>query len=132
MGTRSLSSTKVSVGVSSSIRNTLSDNSVAQVPINRSIQDTITNGVSLNEGNRAWAWRDQTILSAATQLIDLYDFAGIDIGAGAGLDGVGQALALEEIVTIMIVNENPVDFTDEHRTGTCCVQLWIYTDKWTG
>lgn len=112
MGTRSLSSTQLKFSMTSSIVNTLSDSattsarSSASAPIQFSLTDTVSNGVQAGEATRAWQYKNQTISSGGSTVIDLYDFGSIDVGAGAGLDALGQSLALLEIVAIIIKNEN--------------------------
>ena len=109
MGTRSITSPKISIRVSGTIKNTLGDDAVTQVAHPAcTINPTLVDGVGAAQCNRAWQRKTTTIAKNAQETIDLYDFANIDIGAGAGLDGLGQALALEEIVCLVIFNENAV------------------------
>ena len=71
-------------------------------------QDTpgtkLTDGTTVNTADRVWEDTARPILSAASENIDLYDLAAFDIGAGAGLDALGQALAFAEIVCILVEN----------------------------
>lgn len=62
----------------------------------------IETGVSASQANRAFERRSITITSGNTEDIDLYDLGSIDLGAGAGMDGLGQAWVAEEIVTLII------------------------------
>jgi len=106
MGTRTAVST-IKLEFKSQVKNTLTNGVPATWSMGKAvINDTLTNGVSINQSNRAWENRDIALTSAATDTIDLYDLGSIDIGAGAGADGVGQALVFEEIVGIIIVNES--------------------------
>jgi len=66
----------------------------------------MSSGVDNNQFNRVWQSEDRTILSGVTETLDMYDLAAVNIGAGAGLDGLGQAVDFEEIVGIAIINEN--------------------------
>lgn len=94
----------VSLTVSAVIRNTLVNSAVAQASIGGSIiQDSLTDGVSASEVNRVWFDEARTLASGDSEVIDVFDFAGEDIGAGDGKDGLGLALAVEEIVGIAIV-----------------------------
>ncbi len=43
-----------------------------------------------------------TLLNGATQIIDVYDYEGIDGGAGDGRDPLGQPLAIEELVAFQL------------------------------
>jgi len=103
MATISLSNGKVECTIQGTYRNTLSDGNIAAVSVGtKFLTQVLTSGVEGTQANRAWARTGATITSGATSDIDLYDFAGIDIGGGAGNDGLGQAMALEEIVAIAI------------------------------
>ena len=107
---RSLSSPKFAVRWSGSTVNTMDDASSASVPHPLwNYNKVMTNGVSASQANRAWQSTNRAIASGAQEIIDVYQFAGIDIGGGDGNDGLGQALLLEEIVGIAIINENAVD-----------------------
>lgn len=106
MGTRSLASTELKIAQKATVRNTLTDAQVASVQMGGTavVNWTLDNGVSEGEANRAWEDKNRELSSGGSEVIDLYDFAGIDIGAGAGNDALGQALILEEIVSILIIN----------------------------
>lgn len=107
MGTRSLTGTQLKLTVSSTITNTLaggSDTATSQFQF--TVTDSLSNGVQAGEATRAWQYKNQTISSGGNTVIDLYDFGSIDVGAGAGLDAVGQSMALLELVAIIIKNEN--------------------------
>lgn len=96
-------STIIQLDLSSSLAHVLEDSQRAQAGIGQNpLAGAITNGVSAGEANRAWENRDIAILSGASLDIDLYDFAGQDIGAGNGNDGLTLPLAIEEIVCLVI------------------------------
>lgn len=109
MGTRALGTPKFELRLNATVQNTLDDNTVAAAAIAASISDQLTSGVSASQANRGWQWKEFTISSGGNQVIDLYDFAGIDIGGGAGNDAVGQAMSpIEEIVAIIVRNNNAI------------------------
>lgn len=102
MATRSAES-EVKLIFSATIKNTLTDGQVAQVTVGDTIiSGKLQDGIDANQANRCWADKDRTLASGNTVDIDLYDFAGEDIGAGDGNDGLGLALALEQIVTFIV------------------------------
>lgn len=68
-----------------------------------------TTGVASNQMNRAWEDTDIAIASAANKDINLNDFTAEDIGVGAGNDGVGLPMDLQEIVLIAIKNTTAAD-----------------------
>jgi len=105
----SMSNPKINIKVTGTLTNTLDDGtggSISQPTC--SISPTLDNGISAGQCNRAWQRKDTVIAKDAQETIDLYDFVGVDIGAGAGRDGLGLPLTFEEIVTIVIANENAV------------------------
>jgi len=107
---RQMSSISVSFKSSGTLQNVLDDNtgpSVNHPAFSFTKSGTaITNGIGNNQANRSWQSKDRAIVGGASETLDLYDMAGVDIGAGAGLDGLGQAIVFEEIVQLVIVNEN--------------------------
>lgn len=90
------------------LRNTLTDTTkTATVDLGGALLNlTLTDGNGQNQANRAWERKSVTILSGQTADIDLYDFAGIDIGGGSGKDALGQSMALEEIVFFCLIAES--------------------------
>jgi hypothetical protein len=102
MATRSAES-EVKLIFSSTVKNTLDDGQAASVTLGDTIiSGKLQSGVEANQVNRVWVDTDRTLTSGNTADIDLYDFAGEDIGAGSGNDGLGLPLAMEEIVTFAI------------------------------
>lgn len=105
MGTRSLSSGSVKLTAKATIQNAMTDGQVASVSHDVTPLDTkFTDGVDADQANRVWEDRDRALSSGADETIDLYNMVGIDIGAGVGLDALGQGLTIEEIVLISITN----------------------------
>ena len=95
--------------MTATVQNTLDDGratTVAHPLLNYA--PSLSNGIGPNQANRGWQSTNRPLANGANETLDLYDFAGVDLGAGAGLDGVGQAVVHEEIVAIAIVNENAI------------------------
>jgi hypothetical protein len=105
MTTISIANASIQAKITGKLKNTLTDgSSFAESVVGGTIFNwSPTTGVSANNANRFWARTGVEITSGATVDIDLYDFAGIDIGGGAGKDALGQAMALEEICVFAIV-----------------------------
>jgi|15BtaG_2_1085339.scaffolds.fasta_scaffold00368_15 hypothetical protein len=103
--TRSLENITTRFEVSATIKNILSSNTTiaATAALSFSLDPDLSDGVSEDQANRGIDY-SATIVSAGTLTLDLYDFGGIDAGAGAGNDAVGQAIVIEEIMTILIYN----------------------------
>jgi len=110
MASRSLASLRANLRFSSSVRNTLDDDiTVSVTHPNLNYNPSLSNGLGNNQANRGWQSTDRTLASGATETLDLYDMASIDIGAGAGLDGLGQSFSpCDNILGIVIVNENAI------------------------
>lgn len=106
MSNRSLDS-EVKVVLSGTVKNTLDDGQVASVALNASLgTGRLDNGISADEANRMWWSEERALGSGGTETIDLYDLGSLDIGAGAGNDGVGQAFTCVEIVAIAIYQDS--------------------------
>ncbi len=109
MGTRSLTGITVTTRLAATVQNTLIDGSVASVAHpNLNYRLTLTSGVDASQANRAWQYSGSLAKHGSQVILDLLNMTGIDIGAGSGLDGVGQAVVFENIVAIQVVNDNDV------------------------
>ncbi len=113
MANRSISSAKVTAKITATVQNIMDDTQPVVGSVLLNVDDKLESGVSASEASRGWQWihtaaNPKTILSGGTLVIDVADFAGFDQGAGDGNDIVGQALVLEEIVTIIIKNANAI------------------------
>lgn len=112
--TRSLSGPKISAKMSSTYQNTLTDLSVVSITQpSFNYAKTLTSGVEENQANRTWQSVNRVLENMYQEIFDLYDMSGIDIGAGVGMDALGQAVVFEEIVAIAIVNENAIGAAGE-------------------
>ena len=63
-----------------------------------------TNGTAANKAQRAWSSSVRSLTSGNNESLDLFDLGSVDIGAGAGLDALGQALAITGIKALLIEN----------------------------
>jgi hypothetical protein len=103
MSNRSISSAEVKLTLNATINNALNNGANVSAGITGAVvQGNIDNGVGDGEANRAWDSGTRELAEGANETLDLYTFSGIDIGAGSGNDGLGQALVMEEIVAIII------------------------------
>jgi hypothetical protein len=126
MATRSLETPKIEAKLSATNKNTLTDSSVTSIG-HPSLNYTkkLTSGIGSMQANRSWQSLDRALANGASEDIDLYDFGSIDIGAGAGLDGLGQSMALLEIAAIAIVNTTVI-------TSPALIEVYpAETNGWT-
>ena len=101
MGTRSAEA-EVKLSYNGTVKNTLTDGQVAQVThAGTVLTGRMRDGVGASQVNRMWE-DERTLTTAATETLDIYSFAGLDIGAGAALDALGQSLVMEELVTLLV------------------------------
>lgn len=107
MGIRSLQNQQVKLSITATARNVLSTDPALQASaaINFSHNPELSSGVSEDQANRVIDY-SATIAASGTLVIDLYDLGTLDMGAGAGLDLLGQAVIIEEIMLIMIKNKS--------------------------
>src|SRR5688572_30663865 len=79
---------------------------VAAEPIKEAlISGTIESGTQANQASRAWSSAHRELASGASETLDLYEMAGIDIGGGSGNDALGLACLFEMIVTLVVKHE---------------------------
>lgn len=83
-------------------------------------------GTDESEYNREW--EDQrSLLSGVSEDIDFFDFGSLDIGAGAGKDALGQALALDEIVVLLIYQISGAGKLEINATNPTGKLTWVPT-----
>jgi hypothetical protein len=64
--------------------------------------NTFTDGSAINKAQRWWISEARTLSNGATEDIDMFDLASVNIGAGAGLDSLGQSVSMTGIKAIMV------------------------------
>ncbi len=93
--------------VSSVITGTYSNDSTgATDAINIVEKSSLSNGTAANKAQRTWESLGRTISTGSSENIDVFDLGSIDIGAGAGLDSLGQALAFTGIKALYVKNSD--------------------------
>jgi len=101
---RSISECTAKISFNIKLRNALLDGTIASIAGGGALLNaTLASGNGEDMVNRMWQRIGVEITSGATADIDLFDFAGIDIGGGEGMDGLGQAMDLEEIVALILI-----------------------------
>lgn len=83
----------------------------------------ITSGTGAYMANRAWQSSGRVLAGSATEDIDLYDLGALDIGMGAGKDMLGQALALTDIVA-MLITVDPLSVGSLLVGGKAAATAW--------
>lgn len=111
MGTRSLSAT-CKASIAATVNNLLSDGTkTPTVDIGVALSATLANGTGSGQADRAWSEYSRSLADGSNEDLDLYDLGTRDVGAGAGLDPLGQSWQVSEIVGIIIYNAGPGDLT---------------------
>jgi hypothetical protein len=126
MGTRSANG-EVRLVLTNNIVNEMTDGQQATASLGETIlTGRLTDGVSEEEYSRGWT-DERTLASGASEDIDFYDLGAIDVGAGAGLDALGQAMAMLEIVTIIIVQTGGTGRLQINATDPSNKLAWMPT-----
>jgi hypothetical protein len=82
------------------------DSTGASDSINVNENSSLSNGTGANKAQRVWESTGRSISTGSSETLDLYDLGSVDIGAGAGLDALGQALAFTGIKGLYIKNSD--------------------------
>lgn len=108
MGTRSTSNGVAKVELGGTISNVLDSDSTGTVSVDakHTITLSFTSGTTANKADRIWHDKGRTLAQNASESLDLYDLGSVDIGAGAGLDALGQSWAIAEVVGVLIHNKS--------------------------
>lgn len=65
---------------------------------------TFATGTSASQAERMWSSKARAIDGGADETIDIYDLGSLNIGTGAGLDALGEAITFSGIKGIYIEN----------------------------
>jgi hypothetical protein len=126
MGTRSANG-EVRLVLTNNIVNEMTDGQQATASLGETVlTGRLTSGVSEEEYSRGWT-DERTLTSGNSEDIDFYDLGSIDVGAGAGLDALGQAMAMLEIVTIIIVQTGGTGRLQINATDPSNKLAWMPT-----
>ena len=95
---------KIALKMSGSLVRELSGGDKTTLIVNELLSLILSEGTTANKANE-WLNREAfTITSGASENIDLYDLASLDIGAGAGKDALGRSWVGAELVCLIIRN----------------------------
>jgi len=122
MANESLSSAQIKLNFSATLQNVISGSSSGN-PASASIaadliSGQIQNGLLAGQADRLWFSERRPLGSGGQETLDLYQMVGIDIGAGAGNDALGQACIFENIFCLIVKNEADSVGTLEVQPGT--------------
>lgn len=79
---------------------------VVTVETLKAISQVFATGVGADQADKWWASEGRALVTETDEDIDLFDFGSLNIGAGAGVDALGQALSLADIVFMLVVNRS--------------------------
>jgi hypothetical protein len=86
------------------LKNILTDSGETQYNISTTPKVTLANGSAANQASNGLQSKSRTLASGGSEVLDLYDLAGLDIGMGPGQDNIGLAQANVELVGAVIEN----------------------------
>lgn len=128
MGTRSASGQKVDLSIEGQLVNTLEDGGLASSNFAMTaLAWSLDNGVSANEANRAWEKIDIELSGGGVVDIDIRNATGLDIGAGNGVDALGQTVLFEEIVALVVHHVSGDGSLQIQATAPSSPVSWIPT-----
>lgn len=118
MGTRSAKAS-IKVEIETLIRNVLAAGNPS-AEMRRKIEAIVelTSGTTGGKIDRVLVSEGRALSGASSETIDLYDLGSLNIGAGAGLDALGQAWVGAEIVGLFIRNNDTADSLVIGNDGT--------------
>lgn len=117
MGTRTVSAT-VKGSFACTVNNLLSDGTkTPTVALGVALSATLGQGTGSGQCDRAWSEYSRALATGLEEDLDMYDLGTRDIGAGAGLDSLGQSIQIAEIVGILIYNAGPGTLTIAPQSG---------------
>ena len=107
MGTRSISAV-CKASIAATVNNLLSDGTkTPTVALGVALSANLGSGTASGEADRAWSEYSRSLATGVNEDLDLYDLGSRDIGAGSGLDALGQSWSAAEIVGLIIYNAGP-------------------------
>jgi hypothetical protein len=117
MGTRTVTAV-VKGSFQCTVNNLLSDGTKAPtVEIGVALSATLGQGTGSGQADRAWSEYSRSLATGLEEDLDMFDLGTRDVGAGAGLDSMGQSWAISEVVGILIYNAGPGVLTVKPQTG---------------
>ena len=99
--TRTLS-TFVQILIQATATNTLGTKEAIANVGREFVNQTLTTGVEADEADRVFYMPPTDLLSGNEVILDVFDFEGLDGGAGDGKDPVGLSVGMLEVVTFLI------------------------------
>lgn len=108
MGTRTVVA-KVRGSLNVALKNDIDtdETAMARAALGEALTVAFTSGTTANTADRVFCRKALTVDEASDPTtIDLHDFASQNMGAGAGLDGLGQTLGFVEVVALLIKNHS--------------------------
>lgn len=90
--------------LSAVLKNVLTDSSENTFNVSGEKSITLTNGTTTNKADRGLQSKSRVLAAAASEVLDLYDLASLDLGAGAGQDPLGLGVQNVELVGLMVEN----------------------------
>jgi hypothetical protein len=115
--TAHISSCTISGEINAVLRNSLTDLTETQVSIGELRKLTITDGTTSGKANRGFKSAGRLLTSGNSEVIDLFDLAALDIGAGPGQDPLGLDVNNVELVGLEIVNVGGGTYTGNLIVG---------------
>ncbi|MCH8293826.1 hypothetical protein IH992_22310 [Candidatus Poribacteria bacterium] len=102
---------KIAISVIGNLLNTLTDSNLVKVQFQNVITHNLANGLGDDQIDIGWESADRTISDGSNEDLNLFDLSGLDLGAGSGLDPLGQSVAMTELALLYINNRSAAVLT---------------------
>lgn len=102
---------KIALTVRANLKNTLTDGGLVEAPILNVLNHSFANGLGDDQIDIGWESKDRTLADGTNEDLNLFDLLGLDLGAGSGLDSLGQSVAMTELTLLYIRNKSTAVLT---------------------
>lgn len=100
----------------------------AQFPFQVEVADRVTDGTTAGKADKVWYSQSRALTQNTGESIDLHNFTGFSLGPGNGLDALGNAITLAEVVAVFIRNTSSAAVLLVGGEGTGAAWSTIFND----
>ena len=102
---------RISISVIADLLNTLTDGNLVKVQHKNVLNHNFANGLGSDQIDIGWESESRTLSDGSNEDLNLFDLSGLNLGAGSGLDPLGQSVAMTELALLYINNRSAAVLT---------------------